>query len=110
MRHHGMRFGLALAGCLAVLLALPARGSACTTFCLRAGDGVVFGKNYDFSIGYGMVVTNKRGVAKTALLETDDRPARWVSRYGSITFNQFGRESPSGGMNEAGLVVELMWL
>jgi penicillin V acylase-like amidase (Ntn superfamily) len=29
--------------------------------------------------------------------------------YGSVTFNQCGREFPHGGMNEAGLVVELMW-
>jgi penicillin V acylase-like amidase (Ntn superfamily) len=110
MRSLGKRPGLILVGLLAIVLALPARGAACTTFCLRAGDGVIFGKNYDFAIGYGMVVTNKRGVAKTALLEVNDRPATWVSRFGSITFNQFGRESPSGGLNEAGLVVELMWL
>ena len=31
-------------------------------------------------------------------------------KYGAIFFNQFGREFPMGGMNEAGLVVELMWL
>jgi choloylglycine hydrolase len=30
--------------------------------------------------------------------------------YGSVTFNQYGRENPMGGMNEAGLVIELMWL
>src|SRR4029078_10550574 len=35
---------------------------------------------------------------------------RWRSRYGSITFNQYGKEFPTGGMNEKGLVVELMWL
>src|SRR5690606_38480373 len=29
---------------------------------------------------------------------------------GSITFNQYGKEFPHGGMNERGLVVELMWL
>ena len=34
----------------------------------------------------------------------------WVSKYGSITFNQYGKEFPTGGMNEKGLVVELMWL
>ena len=33
-------------------------------------------------------------------------PASWVSKYGSVTFNQYGRELPTGGMNEAGLVVE----
>jgi choloylglycine hydrolase len=84
---------------------------ACTTFTLRTPRGVYFGKNYDFVIGHGMLVTNKRGVAKSALLDlAGDSPARWVSRYGSLTFNQFGRESPSGGINEAGLVIELMWL
>ena len=40
----------------------------------------------------------------------EKNPARWNSKYGSITFNQYGREAPSGGMNEAGLVIELMWL
>jgi choloylglycine hydrolase len=110
MGFSGRRFSALSVGCLALLLALPEGGEACTTFCLRTGQRVLFGKNYDFSIGYGMLVTNKRGVAKTALLETNDRPAKWVSRYGSVTFNQFGRECPSGGLNEAGLVVELMWL
>jgi len=33
-----------------------------------------------------------------------------ASKYGSVTFNQFGREMPFGGMNEAGLVIENMWL
>jgi penicillin V acylase-like amidase (Ntn superfamily) len=80
----------------------------CTTFCLDGGKSLVFGKNYDWGVGVGMVVVNQRGVAKTAF--TDDHPARWTSHYGSVTFNQYGREFPSGGMNEAGLVVELMWL
>jgi choloylglycine hydrolase len=35
---------------------------------------------------------------------------RWTSRYASVTFNQWGREFPMDGMNEAGLVVALMWL
>ena len=43
-------------------------------------------------------------------LPPQEKPASWVSRYGSVTFNQYGREFPNGGMNEAGLVVELMWL
>jgi len=51
-------------------------------------------------------------VEKTALLypETVGQPAKWVSAYGSVTFNQFGRELPLGRMNEAGLVIEIMWL
>jgi penicillin V acylase-like amidase (Ntn superfamily) len=86
---------------LAIVLASAAE--ACTTFCARG----LFGRNYDFEIGYGMVVNNKRDVHKSSEAA---KPAVWTSRFGSITFNQFGRDNPTGGMNEKGLVVELMWL
>lgn len=85
-------------------------GYPCSTFVLQQGKHLVFGKNYDFHTDIGMVMVNKRNVAKKALLLGPDKPARWVSKYGSITFNQVGRGLPSGGINEAGLVVELMWL
>lgn len=80
---------------------------ACTTFCLKNRTEILFGKNYDWMIGDGMIFVNKRGVSK---MSAEQNPAKWVSRYGSVTFNQYGWESPSGGMNEAGLVIELMWL
>lgn len=98
-----------LTALLALALAAAATAAdACTTFCVGAADSLVFGKNYDWNVPDGMVVVNKRNVEKTAL--TNDNPAHWTSRYGSLTFNQYGREFPSGGMNEEGLVVELMWL
>jgi penicillin V acylase-like amidase (Ntn superfamily) len=81
---------------------------ACTTFCLKNKGEVLFGKNYEWMVGEGLVFVNKRGVAKTGTEEQN--PAKWNSKYGSVTFNQYGRENPSGGMNEAGLVIELMWL
>lgn len=80
----------------------------CTTFCLKNKGEVLFGKNYDWAIGDGAIFVNRRGVAKTSGQTTD--PARWTSKFGSVTFDQYGWESPSGGMNEAGLVIELMWL
>lgn len=83
---------------------------ACTTFCLKKNGEVLFGKNYDWMVGDGLVFVNKRGVAKVSNAEDRANPATWVSKYGSVTFNQYGRENPSGGMNEAGLVIELMWL
>jgi len=89
-----------------IFLSIPALG--CTTFCLKNKGEVLFGKNYDWMIGDGLVFINKRGVSKAS--SEEDSPARWVSKYGSVTFNQYGWESPSGGMNEAGLVIELMWL
>lgn len=83
---------------------------ACTTFCLKNKGEVLFGKNYDWMIGDGMVFVNRRGVSKWSALESEENIAKWTSKYGSVTFNQYGWESPSGGMNEAGLVIELMWL
>lgn len=94
---------------LGLLLFLPInQARACTTFCLKNKGELLFGKNYDWMVGEGMVFVNKRGVAKTAT--EDVNPAKWTSKYGSVTFNQYGRENPSGGMNEARLVIELMWL
>jgi penicillin V acylase-like amidase (Ntn superfamily) len=78
----------------------------CTTFCLARDGEVLFGRNYDFEIGQGYVMTNRRGVQKASMAGT----LSWVSRYGSVTFNQWGREFPMDGMNEAGLVIALMWL
>lgn len=89
-------------------LSIPA--SACTTFCLRDGGRIVFGKNYDWSVGDGLLIANKRGVVRKADANGDPKPASWTSKYGSVTFNQYGRDFPSGGMNEKGLAIELMWL
>lgn len=83
---------------------------ACTTFCLKNKSEVLFGKNYDWMIGDGMIFVNKRGVEKSAMISGNETAARWVSKYGNVTFNQYGKDNPSGGMNEAGLVIELMWL
>jgi choloylglycine hydrolase len=83
---------------------------ACTTFCIGDDEQLVFGRNYDWNIGVGLVMVNKRGLSKTALTFPTEVAARWVSKYGSVTFNQYGREFPTGGINEKGLVVEQMWL
>ena len=77
----------------------------CTTFCMSVGDRVVFGQNYDWYSRIGTIMVNKRWVTRESLTQ---RPARWKSRYASITFNQYGRGFPTGGMNEVGLVVALM--
>lgn len=83
---------------------------ACSTFLLSKNGKHFFGRNYDWITGNGMVVVNARGVAKSAFMPSDGKAISWVSGYGSITFNQYGKEFPHGGMNERGLVVELMWL
>ena len=97
-----------LAALLVGSSAPPADG--CTTFLLNDGRRLVFGKNYDWHIRSGMLTVNQRGMTKVSVADSGGKPARWTSRDGSVTFNQFGREFPMGGMNEAGLVVEVMWL
>ena len=83
---------------------------ACSTFLLRDGKELLYGRNFDFFMHGGYVMTNQRNVAKAALLARSQNPVRWISKYGSVTFNQVSKEYPYGGMNEAGLVVENMWL
>ncbi|HZK08238.1 MAG TPA: linear amide C-N hydrolase [Bacteroidales bacterium] len=84
---------------------------ACTTFVLKADNGtLVFGRNFDFPAGMGHIEINPRGLQKVAFVRPPEKPLQWVSKYGSVTFNQMGREFPYGGMNEAGLVIEQMWL
>jgi penicillin V acylase-like amidase (Ntn superfamily) len=84
--------------------------SPCSTFVLRSGERFVLAHNLDFYTGMGFIVVNKRNVKKTALLYPGEMPVQWISKYGSISFNQLGKEFPFGGMNEKGLVVEQMWL
>ncbi len=94
--------------CAVVVLLVPEFSYPCTTFCFEHNGEWIYGRNYDWSIEHCLIVVNKRNVIKTAL--TEDNRAQWVSKYGSITFNQYGREFPLGGMNEAGLVIECLWL
>lgn len=91
----------------ALLLFIAQSAGACTTFCFASGGRFVFGANYDWDTGVGLLMINKRNLAKDS---GTGRPARWVSRFASITFNQYGRDYPTGGMNEEGLVIALMGL
>lgn len=103
----GMAFAFA-AACTVTFATAPSH--ACTAVLVERG-GPVLARNYDWDTGAGLVVINKRGVDKEALvLASKDTPATWRSQFASVTFNQYGREFPAGGMNEAGLAVEALWL
>lgn len=94
---------------LAVVVPGPS-ADACTAFLIKHPDGPLMAKNFDWDVGAGLLVINPRGLAKTAMVPEGAKPARWTSRYGSLTFNQYGREFPLGGMNEVGLAMEVLWL
>ncbi len=85
--------------------------SACSTFVFKGPRGeLLFGRNLDFPSQHGHIEVNLRGVQKRAFTMPGTPGFAWVSRYGSISLNQNGRDFPYGGMNEAGLVIEQMWL
>ncbi len=114
-----------LAVCLVVpaavrLVRAPAGGS-CATFVARSGDATLVGHNLDEAIEVpGAVVVNPRGVSKENVSWADlkavfgrsksEPRSRWVSKYGSLTYNAMGVEFPDGGVNEAGLYVGEMTL
>lgn len=95
---------------LVLSMLVSVQTTACTTFFFEKNGKYYVGRNFDFMTGYGHISLNKQGLTKSALVEAPENIMRWTSKYGSITFNQQGKELPYGGMNEAGLVVEMMWL
>ena len=61
---------------LAVCGVAPRSADACTTFMLERGGERVVGKSYDWYMGQGLVIINKSGVAKRALLAKSGDCAR----------------------------------
>lgn len=105
----------ALLSLLFLTLVFAENLSACSTFKLQKGDHLLYGHNLnEGDIGVpGLIFINKRGMFKkgrtwTELINKEDKNPSdfyWISRYGSVTFNTFGRDFPDGGMNEAGLYI-----
>jgi len=93
------------------ILGKASSGFSCSTFSYVDGARAYVGKSYDWDKEQGVLHINKRGVKKSSLqVFPTDRPLNWTSKYGSLTLNQYGREIPNAGINEAGLVVEVMVL
>lgn len=83
---------------------------SCSSFVLKNGKTILLGKNFDWTYDQGYLVKNLQNTSKVAYYTHNGRPISWTSKYGSITFNQNGKDMPYGGMNEGGLVVEMLWL
>lgn len=81
---------------------------ACSSFVLEHGGQLVMAKNLDWPVGDGLLLVNPAGRQETAHLGAVGDTLRWTARFGSVSFNMFGRGFPLGGMNEAGLVIEEM--
>ncbi len=83
----------------------------CTIFSLHTNNQQWVGRTFDWSYGHANIHTNKRNVTKTSVrLLPTDVPSTWTSKFGSVTFTQFGKEFPTGGMNEAGMMIDALEL
>lgn len=110
---------LLLGSSFLILLMFADLAQACSSFMLKSDGRVVVGRNFDWGTDVsGLLIVNKRGIAKRGLpwgevIGPSNEPMNtpsWVSKYGSVTFTAFAREFPDNGMNEAGLVIEEMTL
>ena len=84
-------------------------GQACSVFGLKGETYCIVGKNFDWFVDDGLLVFNKRQIKKTAFVyynQNVKKLATWTSKYGSVTFNQYGCGLPATGMNEKGLIVD----
>ena len=82
----------------------------CSAFCLRDNGGIWVARNLDVPFTHGHILTNPRHIFKQSIVDSDPRPAKWTSKWGSITVNLLGVDLPMGGMNECGLVIEHLWM
>lgn len=82
---------------------------ACSAFFYNS-ESKLLAKNFDWHSGNGYLIKNLQGQVKYSYGFRSSNVAKWTSKYGSITFNQIGKEFPYGGINEKGLTIELLWL
>lgn len=92
-----------------LILFITSKVFACSAYYCNAQQKIL-AKNFDWYSGKGYVIKNIKNQIKYSYGFHGDGSAKWTSKYGSITFNQIGKEFPYGGINEVGLVVEQLWL
>jgi len=84
---------------------------ACTAVSLPNAPDAISGYNCDWHQKHGYLLSNPRSYKKTSLVfGPQEKTLQWKAKYGSITFNQHGREFPSSGINEKGLSANVLWL
>ncbi len=95
--------------------------TGCATILINTNDTIMVGHNLDDYIEVpGAIYINKRGVKKENIGWTDftclcakkekNERIQWISKYGSVTYNTWGKDFIDGGMNEEGLYIGEMTL
>lgn len=103
-----MKKGLVFLGAL-VLLGLAIKVDACTRVVYAGTNGtVVTGRTMDWKTEmYSNIWIFPRGMERNG--ETGSQTIKWTSKYGSVVTSAFEIAS-TDGMNEKGLVANLLWL
>ncbi len=93
-----------------ILITICLQAFPCTSFILRENHNYYLCKNFDYSTGRGFIFINQRDDIKIGACIPPEQPSQWISKFGSITFNAYGKDLPMSGMNEKGLIIESLWL
>ena len=85
---------------------------SCSAFALESEtNDLAYGQTWDWAWKMECyIMTNSKNITKTAFMPWNDTPAKWTSKYNSLTFNGISKEHPFSGMNEKGLVIINMTL
>jgi len=83
---------------------MSGQGFNCSAFIID-GENILLAKNFDWALGDGLIFFNPKNKLKNGIYYKTNKSS-WISKYSSITFNQFGLNQPLGGMNEEGLTIE----
>lgn len=104
-----MKVNLVAVSCFVFLVAFPSALPACTRVVYVGPDGmVVTGRTMDFSVEIpANLWVFPRGMERNG--EVGPNSIRWTSRYGSVSVSSWDF-SVSDGMNEKGLMANLLWL
>jgi len=84
---------------------VPADLDASSAFALRGDTRQVVAWAHDVPGDSTLVLLNRRGLVKRAMVAEGVEPVSWVAGYGSLTVSAFGPDFPFAGVNQAGLVV-----
>lgn len=85
------KIGSACKIALSIAMFWSSSSLACTGFMLQQNGKSYVAKNFDRPLAQGKMLVNARHVSKMAFPAfLPLTPARWVSKYGSVTLNQAG--------------------
>ena len=85
---------------------------ACTDFVVKGADGtLVNGRSLEFAQDFhSEIQINPRKMEVSSMAPDGSVGMRWVSKYGFLGVNLFGKSLSLDGMNEKGLSAGLLWM